>query len=116
MQTTCDDPAAHISIDQRRRLLSVTFPDGRSVDIPADRLRNHCRCAICSRARIDNTFQPAAAEIQIDQVTPVGAYGVNIVFSDGHTRGIFPFAYLAELAAFRAVSAETLAKSPDDAG
>jgi DUF971 family protein len=28
---------------------------------------------------------------------PVGGFGVNIHFSDGHDRGIYPFVYLKEL-------------------
>lgn len=62
-----------------------------------------CRCAVCSRARIDGTFAPATQGLEIEQATPIGHYGLNIAFSDGHARGIFPFAYLAELAAFEAL-------------
>ena len=65
-----------------------------------------CRCAICSRARIDGAFAPATQEIEIVQATPIGHYGLNIAFSDGHARGIFPFTYLAELAAFEALPGE----------
>lgn len=28
---------------------------------------------------------------------PIGYYALRLVFDDGHTRGIFPFAYLREL-------------------
>ena len=66
-----------------------------------------CRCAVCTRARIDGTFAPATQGIEIAQATPIGHYGLNIAFSDGHTRGIFPFAYLAELAAFEAMPGAT---------
>lgn len=115
MQSTLADLAAQtVSIGHGRRVLRVTFPDGQSLDVGAERLRMQCRCAVCSRARIDGTFQPATQEIEIEQVTPIGQYAVNLVFSDGHARGIFPFAYLAELAAFQAVPGETLAKAPDD--
>ena len=37
-------------------------------------------------------------DVRIIAVEPVG-YGVQLVFSDGHARGIYPWAYLAELAA-----------------
>jgi prepilin-type processing-associated H-X9-DG protein len=30
-------------------------------------------------------------------VREVGSYGVNIAFSDGHDRGIYPWSYLAQL-------------------
>jgi prepilin-type processing-associated H-X9-DG protein len=106
------DPAAQsVSIANRRRLLRVTFADGQSCNVGADRLRMHCRCATCSRARIDGTFAPLAEEIEIEQATPIGQYGVNLAFSDGHARGIFPFAYLAELAVFEAAPEQALTAS-----
>jgi DUF971 family protein len=99
------DPAAQsVSIANRRRLLRVTFADGQSCNVGADRLRMHCRCATCSRARIDGTFAPLAEEIEIEQATPIGQYGVNLA-------GIFPFAYLAELAVFEAAPEQALTAS-----
>ena len=113
MQPNLNDLTAQtVSTADGRRVLRVTLSDGRSLDISADRLRTRCRCAICSRARIDGTFVTVEG-IRIEQVTPIGQYGVNLAFSDGHVRGIFPFAYLAELAAFEAVPDEA---STDDAG
>lgn len=109
MQSDFSDLAAHAAaIGDGRRVLRVTLSDGQSLDVGADRLRLQCRCAICRRARIDGTFAPAAKGIEIDQATPIGQYGVNLAFSDGHSRGIFPFTYLAELAVFQAVAEEPL--------
>jgi prepilin-type processing-associated H-X9-DG protein len=34
----------------------------------------------------------------IEAVNAIGTYGVNIAFSDGHARGIYPWPYLAALA------------------
>jgi len=36
------------------------------------------------------------AEVRIERVEPQG-YGVQLVFSDGHERGIYPWAYLRDL-------------------
>jgi DUF971 family protein len=95
---------------------TLSDPDGQSVDVDASLLRLQCRCAVCTRARIDGTFVPAAPDVEIEQVAPVGQYGLNLAFSDGHSRGIFPFAYLAELAAFQAVPGETLAEAAGGEG
>lgn len=38
------------------------------------------------------------ADIAIAAIHPVAAYALNIAFSDGHDRGIFPWAFLRELA------------------
>jgi DUF971 family protein len=86
-----------VLVHEDRRALRVNL-SGQSFDIGADRLRAGCRCALCTRARIDGTFAPALSGIEIEQVTPIGQYGLNLAFSDGHARGIFPFIYLAELA------------------
>jgi prepilin-type processing-associated H-X9-DG protein len=75
-----------------------------------------CRCAICSRARVDGAFAPATLGIEIVQATPIGHYGLNIAFSDGHARGIFPFTYLAELAAFEALPGEAPVKPSGTVG
>ena len=35
--------------------------------------------------------------ITIDRLAPVGDYAINIAFSDGHARGIYPWAYLQKI-------------------
>jgi prepilin-type processing-associated H-X9-DG protein len=113
MQPNFSDHAVQtVSIGDGRRVLRVTFSDGRALDIGADHLRMQCRCATCTRARIDGTFAPAEG-LEIVQVAPIGQYAVNLAFSDGHVRGIFPFAYLMELAAFQAIAAETPVDVPN---
>jgi len=42
---------------------------------------------------------PAADDLTIVAVEPIGNYAVRLAFSDGHDRGIFPWAYLTEIAA-----------------
>jgi prepilin-type processing-associated H-X9-DG protein len=94
--------AQSVSISDGQRNLRVALSNGQVVRLSAELLRLNCRCASCSRARIDGTFGPELGGIAIAQASPMGAYGLNIAFTDGHARGIFPFAYLAELAAFQA--------------
>jgi DUF971 family protein len=65
--------------------------------LAATRLRAACRCAQCVRARIDGIFPPSFDGIVIEQMSPMGRYGINIGFSDGHARGIYPWAYLSQL-------------------
>ncbi|WP_426399853.1 DUF971 domain-containing protein [Ralstonia sp. R-29] len=61
-------------------------------------LREACRCAGCQSKRHHGTPVRAPADVRITAIEPAG-YGVQLVFSDGHARGIYPWAYLAELAA-----------------
>lgn len=65
--------------------------------IAATRLRAACRCAHCVRARADGLFPRSFDGIAIERVSPIGSYGLNIGFSDGHARGIYPWAYLSKL-------------------
>jgi len=72
---------------------------GEQVRIAAGRLRAGCKCAHCVRARIDGVFPERFDGIAIVQVAPIGDYAINIGFSDGHARGIYPWGYLVELSA-----------------
>jgi DUF971 family protein len=78
--------------------LSLTMPDGRQIALSAEQLRLACKCAHCRRAQLDGRFPQAFPGIAIVAAVDLG-YGLNIAFSDGHNRGIYPKTYLAELAA-----------------
>jgi DUF971 family protein len=77
--------------------LSFHTADGPSLVLTAEKLRFSCKCAHCIRARIDERFPLTFPGIAIVGVSDLG-YGLNIAFSDGHDRGIYPKAYLADLA------------------
>jgi DUF971 family protein len=77
--------------------LSLTMPQGQRTTLSAERLRVACQCAHCRRARFDNRFPAQFPGIAIVGVTDLG-YGLNIAFSDGHDRGIYPKPYLSDLA------------------
>jgi DUF971 family protein len=81
------------------RSLQVTLETGAAFSLPAERLRAACRCAHCRRAQIDGVFPEEFPSVTITHVVPVGHYAVNLEFSDGHARGIYPWSYLTELAA-----------------
>jgi DUF971 family protein len=72
---------------------------GAVCSLPAEQLRAACRCAHCRRAQIDGVFTSEFRSVSIVRVASIGNYAVNIEFSDGHARGIYPWSYLAELAA-----------------
>lgn len=61
-------------------------------------LREACRCAACQFKRHHRAPINVGADVRVTTIEPAG-YGVQLVFSDGHARGIYPWAYLAELAA-----------------
>lgn len=77
--------------------LKISWNDGAASELTAQTLRQEARDSASVRARYDNGPFAAAADIQITALEQVGAHGVNIHFSDGHDRGIYPFVYLREL-------------------
>jgi len=96
-----DPPSAQaapstITTADNGNVLRMMFEDSERW-IPAARLRTACRCAHCTRARIDGNFPGSFDGVTIQTLSPMGHYGVNIGFSDGHGRGIYPWSYLAEL-------------------
>ncbi|CAJ0815785.1 DUF971 domain-containing protein [Ralstonia flaminis] len=59
-------------------------------------LRRACRCAECQFKRHHGLSISTPDNVRITTMEPAG-YGVQLIFSDGHARGIFPWAYLASL-------------------
>jgi DUF971 family protein len=76
--------------------LSMIAADGSRTTLSAEKLRLVCKCAHCLRARFDERFPERFPGIAIVEVADLG-YGLNICFSDGHNRGIYPKSYLASL-------------------
>lgn len=81
-----------------RSRLRLVWPNGGTSEIDASLLRLACRCAGCTRARIDGIFPTAFDGIAIKTMGMIGDYAVNIVFADGHARGIYPWSMLRSLA------------------
>jgi DUF971 family protein len=81
-----------------RRRLRLAYANGDETEIEAEKLRAACRCAWCTRARIDGNFPETFAGVVIARLEPVGDYAINVAFSDEHARGIYPWPYLRTLA------------------
>jgi DUF971 family protein len=79
--------------------LRLEWRDGLAATLPAEGLRLRCRCAWCTRDRVENRFPETFGGIAVTTVEPMGGYAVHLAFSDGHARGIFPWSYLRALAA-----------------
>jgi DUF971 family protein len=86
-----------IVVSADRSELRLVWPD-RVLAVSAPRLRAACRCAGCRRERFESGADPAAGGLALVTVALVGDHALNIAFSDGHDRGIYPWSYLRELA------------------
>lgn len=89
--------------NRQSRVLDIIWDDGSAQQLPHATLRAQCKCTICQSNRLlagAMRIAPTApaADVRIDDIRQIGVYGVQLVFSDGHERGIYPWPYLRELA------------------
>ncbi|MBX3622677.1 MAG: DUF971 domain-containing protein [Rhizobacter sp.] len=81
-------------------VLEIAWLDGRVSRLPHGLLRERCRCGGCEQLRRSGApVATADPGLRLAAIEPVGDKGLNLVFSDGHGRGIYPWAYLQGLAA-----------------
>ena len=89
---------------QEAQTLRIEWADEHSCEMAYDYLRRACPCAICSDERsktagglrVISGDSPQDA-LNIDEISLVGAYAVNMSWSDGHDTGIYSFRFLREL-------------------
>lgn len=80
--------------------LAVYWSDGWKYVYDCADLRLACPCAACvdefsGERRIRS--EDVEPEVYIEKALPVGRYGVNLVWTDGHSTGIYTYKYLREL-------------------
>ena len=78
-------------------VLALRWPDGREVRVTHARLRAACPCSACRARRRAGADVEADDAVRLAAIEPVGAYALNLAFSDGHRRGIYPYEMLAAL-------------------
>jgi DUF971 family protein len=78
--------------------LTVVWPDGHESYYPLEPLRRACPCATCSgesdlfgRVARGAARPLTEASLQVASLEPVGNYGLQINWADGHTYGIWTF-------------------------
>src|SRR5215212_7980775 len=86
--------------------LAIKWDDGTESFIRLELLRRYCPCAGC-KGEVDimgNLYKGPDKELrpesfQVRQLSIVGGYGLQPIWGDGHSTGIFSFDYLRRLAA-----------------
>lgn len=83
--------------------LALSFADGLEVYLPFPMLRRACPCAVCQgepdalgrvvRPKVE--YGPKAFELL--KFEQVGGYAIQPFWADGHSSGIYAFAYLQKL-------------------
>ncbi|NRF71985.1 DUF971 domain-containing protein [Aquincola sp. S2] len=82
----------------RSGALALGWADLGEQLLSGPRLRAACRCAGCEQGRRHGQPPQPDAAVRLERIDPVGEFGLQLHFSDGHERGLFPWAYLRELA------------------
>ena len=80
--------------------LRVDWQDGRQSLYVVRTLRLACRCAHCVEEMTGRPLlreQDVPEDVRPVRISPVGRYGVQIAWSDGHDTGIYTFEYLRSL-------------------
>ena len=87
--------------------LRVQWEQG-AVELPASVLRASCRCGGCRADPVRGLGKGS----RLADAVPVGQYALQLVFSDGHDRGIYPWALLRQLADDRCPPGDSSSEVP----
>jgi Uncharacterized protein conserved in bacteria len=87
-----------LRVAKDRRVLHVSFNDGRSYPLAAEMLRVLSPSAeVQGHGPGQKVTVPGKRNVGIASLTPAGNYAVRIGFDDGHGSGIYTWTYLREL-------------------
>ena len=87
-----------LRVSKDRKMLTVTFPDHRPTELPAEFLRVVSPSAeVQGHSPEQRVTVPGKRDVTIMRIEPVGNYAVRIVFDDSHDTGIFTWNYLHQL-------------------
>ena len=91
-----------VTANRTKRVLIVIWDDGHESEYPFDGLRAVCPCVECKGGHAHMGLPPNPADVRfatqteltLDNVAPVGAYALQLTWSDGHSTGIYSWDYL----------------------
>ncbi|MFL1482534.1 DUF971 domain-containing protein [Marinobacter sp. LN3S78] len=95
--STATEPPSQIRLRRKQKMVEITWPDGLESHLSCLTLRKSCACSSCSNARQKGAISLIDADIGIDNLNVHGVSAMQFHFSDGHNRGLYPWAYLRQL-------------------
>jgi DUF971 family protein len=105
MTTSSEANAAwpsEIRLKPDKTALAITFTDGMSCELSAELLRVFSPSAeVQGHSPSERKTVGGKEDVRITGVEPVGHYAIRLSFDDGHSTGIYTWAYLRELGASR---------------
>ena len=80
-------------------MLTIAFDDGTRHELSAEYLRVESPSAeVQGHAPSQRQTQSGKRHVTIKEIQPTGNYAVRLLFSDGHSTGIYPFTGIHDLA------------------
>ena len=87
-----------IKLHQVSRLLEIHFDDGAHFLLPCEYLRAFSPSAeVRGHGPGQEVLQTGKEDVNITDIEPVGNYAVRLVFSDGHSTGLYSWDVLYDL-------------------
>jgi DUF971 family protein len=87
-----------LRVSEAGALLIVRFDDGTHYTLPAEFLRVESPSAeVKGHGAGQEVTVPGKRHVRILGAEPVGNYAVRLLFSDGHSTGLYSWGYLAKL-------------------
>ena len=89
---------SEINVQDKGRVLKVSFEDGRAFSLPAEFLRVMSPSAeVQGHSRKERKTIGGKRDVAIIGVDQVGSYAIKLNFDDMHATGIYTWQYLYEL-------------------
>jgi len=90
---------SELRVSRERNVLTVAFPGEEPVGLSAEMLRVLSPSAeVQGHSPEQRVLVTGKENVTITNIEPIGNYAIRIVFSDGHSTGLYTWAYLEELA------------------
>lgn len=90
-------PPSQVRLRRAQKVVELVWADGELTRISCMILRKSCACAGCVRARQLGSLSLIDAEVGVERLELSGISGLQFHFTDGHYRGLYPWAYLRQL-------------------
>lgn len=91
------EPPTEVRLKRKQNAIELIWPDGLQSWLSCLALRKSCACSHCTQAQRSGRVSLIDADIRLDRVELSGVSGLQFFFTDGHYRGLYPWAYLREL-------------------
>lgn len=94
----CNTVPTEIKLHQVSAVLEISYDNGQTFQLPCEYLRVYTPSAeAVGHGPGQEVLQVGREDVTIREIQPVGNYGIQPVFSDGHNTGIYSWDLLYKL-------------------